>query len=326
MQSSTVHYCSDVLFDLQARNEWTWWYKLFSLQKLFIGTCEINIVNGSYDFLKPLAKLMKAYHGFERKIWLLNAAIICIAVYVLLELIGIPAFMKFYWQDSLILSYLPMIFSAIIGFAFASFIKRRKASDLFPLLGPQLSEKARTAYDNQDTESLPMQNLARELKTSLSAIKPSQILNQRQIQTRATVAVLLLCITILIVNSQISADITPIDFQSLSDLRDKALGAFEQEEKPAKSSQSNLSGNLFGNPSLAVLSENKLNLELYPGTGAGSLARNIEPVQRAFQPSPTGEASAVSSELYIESLPPENREIIKNYFTELSTSEFPMGN
>ncbi|VVB72352.1 Uncharacterised protein [uncultured archaeon] len=278
-------------------------------------------MNPPYDFLQPLGRLMEAYHKFERTIWLLNAAIISIAAYILIELIGIPAFMHFYWQDSLIISHLPIIFSAIIGFACASFLKKRKTMDLFPLLGSELSEKARTAYDNQDTENLPMERLAQELKVSLSAIKPAQILNQRQIRTRATVAVLLLIITIFIAQSQISMDITPTDFQSISDLKDRALGAFEKE-KTTQSSSSNLTGNLFGNPSLAVLSENKLDLELYPGTGTGSLARNTEPVQRAFQPSPTGEASAVSSELYIESLPPENREIIKNYFTALSMSNF----
>jgi hypothetical protein len=57
---------------------------------------------------------------------------------------------------------------------------------------------------------------------------------------------------------------------------------------------------------------------LYPGMGAGSLATNTDPIERAFQKSQVGEVTAVPSELYIESLPPENRDIIKRYFLILS--------
>jgi len=46
--------------------------------------------------------------------------------------------------------------------------------------------------------------------------------------------------------------------------------------------------------------------------------RKTEPKERAFQQSLAGEAAAVPSELYIESLPPENKEIIKRYFVQLS--------
>jgi len=55
--------------------------------------------------------------------------------------------------------------------------------------------------------------------------------------------------------------------------------------------------------------------------GAGSLARNTDPIERAFQKSQVGEVTAVPSELYIESLPPENRDIIKRYFLILSENE-----
>ena len=98
------------------------------------------------------------------------------------------------------------------------------------------------------------------------------------------------------------------------------MGVFQNDPTtpPTPNVERNLSGNLFGKPSLAVLNENKLNLVLTPGVGAGSVARNTEPVQRVFQQSQAGDTAAVPSELYIESLPPQNREIIKKYFTMLS--------
>ncbi|MCK9566492.1 MAG: hypothetical protein M0Q43_10650 [Methanothrix sp.] len=249
----------------------------------------------------------------------MNAAILSIAVYALTEIIGLPGFMSFYYQDVPLLATSPAAISIILGLTGATLIKRRKKADIFPLLGPQLSEKARTAYDNRDIDSLPMQNLAKETNASLNKIKPSEILNSRQISSRALAIVIISGAAILLAQSEI---VNPSDFQSLADLRDKALSAFENE-KPAQSTSQeiNLTGNLFGNPSLAVLNENKMEIMLYPGIGAGSIARNTQPVERVFQQSQTGDAAAVPSELYIESLPPENKDIIKKYFTILSQSD-----
>lgn len=272
-----------------------------------------------YEFLQPLMRLTQAYHRFERTVWAMNAAIISIAVYALTEIIGLPGFMSFYYQDVPLLAASPAVISAILGLTGATLIKRRKKADIFPLLGPQLSEKARTAYDNREVDSLPMQNLANEIKASLNKIKPSEILNSRKISSRALAIAIISGAAILLAQSEI---VTPSDFQSLADLRDRALSAFENTTPAESTNQEiNLTGNLFGNPTLAVLNENKMEIMLYPGIGAGSLARNTQPVERVFQQSQAGEAAAVPSELYIESLPPENKDIIKRYFTILSESD-----
>lgn len=276
-------------------------------------------MEGPYEFLQPLSRLMEAYHRFERIVWAMNAAIFSIAFYTLAEIIGLHDFMSFYYQDAPLLYASPVLLSIILGLAAATLIKRRKKADIFPLLGPQLSEKAKTAYDNRDVDSLPMHSLAMELKANLAKIKPSEMLNSRQISSRAIALALLSCAAILLAQSDI---VTPSDFQSLANLRDRALSAFQDERQEQSTNQEiNLTGNLFGNPSLAVLNENKMEIMLYPGMGAGSLARNTQPLERVFQQSLAGEAAAVPSELYIESLPPENKDIIKKYFTILSESE-----
>ncbi len=285
------------------------------------GFFEINTVNGPYEFLTYLRRLRAAYDRFELYIWMLNAIVVAIAIYAVTLLIGIPAFTQFYWQDSIILANLPAILSFVLGASIATILQRRRRSDIFALLGPELSEKARTAYDNRSVTSLPMQSLAEDLKRSLSRVQPSKIFNWRKLQIRAVIAVLLAGATIFIAQSQISADITPNDFQSISDLRDRVTGVFQNQTPSQRPPSVNLSGNIYGKPSLAILNENKLQLELYPGIGAGSRARNATPTEHLFQQSQPGEASAVPSELYIESLPPQNREIIKRYFENLAKSE-----
>ena len=263
---------------------------------------------------------MRAYRRFERIVWALNAIIISIAIYALMQFLGLTTLMKFYYPDSIILATLPAIISIILGFAVATFLGRRKKADVFPLLGPELSEKAKTAYDNKDLDSLPMKSLAEELKLSLAGIKSSQILDRKQLTGRVLAALLLLAVVILLAQGNV---VETADLQSIIELKERAAGIF-QEDKPQTTmvSNENLSENLFGNPSLAVLNENKLPLVLSPGTGAGSTPINTKPVERVFQQTQAGEASAVPSELYIESLPPENREIIKKYFTILAQSDY----
>ncbi len=277
-------------------------------------------MNRPYEFLIHLRRLRAAYGRFELYIWALNVAVIAIAIYAVALLIGLPAFTGFYYRDSPILSNLPAIFALIIGALVATILKRRSKSDIFRLLGPDLSEKARTAYDNRNATSLPMQNLAEDLKRSLSGVQPSRIFNWKQLRIRAAIAVVLAGATILIAESQISADITPNDFQSISDLGNRVTGIFQNQTPSQRQPSVNLSGNIYGKPSLAVLNENKLQLELYPGIGAGSRARNATPTEHLFQQSQPGETSAVQSELYIESLPPQNKEIIKRYFENLASS------
>ena len=276
-------------------------------------------MNGHYEFLKPLARLMRAYRRFKRTVWVLDALIISIAIYAVMQFLGLTTLMKFYYHDNLFLSAIPAIISIILGGITASILKRRRKEDIFPLLGPELSEKAKTAFDNRDLDSLPMQSLAEELKLSLVGIKSSQILDRRQIVGRGGAAVLLLALVILLAQGNV---VETADLQSIIDLKDRASEIFQDDEpKNNLSFNENLSENIFGNPSLAVLNENKLPLVLSPGTGAGSIPINTKPVERVFQQSQAGEAAAVPSELYIESLPPENREIIKKYFTILAQSD-----
>ena len=249
-------------------------------------------MNRPYEFLIYLSRLRAAYNRFGFYIWALNAVVAAIAIYVIALLIGIPAFTKFYWRDSLILANLPLLLSLILGALIATLVGMRSKSDLFRLLGPELSEKARTGYDNKDEESLPMLSLAEDLKRSLSKVQPSKIFDWRQIRIRAVLGILLAAATVFIANSQISADITPNNFQSISDLRDRAMGLFKNETPSQRPSSINLSGNIYGKPSLAVLNENKLQLELYPGIGTGSQARNTTPTEHLFQQSQPGEAGS----------------------------------
>ncbi len=281
---------------------------------------QMNLVEGSYDFIAQLMRIAKSYKQFETLVWALDMAVISVAIYAVMLLIGLPAFTRFYWQGFYPFAESPAIFSLIAGAALATLLRRRRNPDLFNLFDRELSEKARTAYDNRNVKSFFMQNLAEDVKRRLVAINPSRILNWREVHIRAGLLIVVLGLTAFISYSQISADISPADFQSFTDIAGRAQEIFGSQPEENQGANVNLSGGIYGKPSLAVLNEEKLQLMLYPGLGTGSRSKETQPTERTFQPGQAGEPAAVPSELYIESLPPQNRDIIKRYFEQLSTS------
>jgi len=287
-------------------------------------------VDGSYEFLADLRRLIGVYRWFEQSLYLLNTGIIASLIYIVSLLLGIPAFFKFYWQDSLIAAA-PALFSLIMGLLGAKLLGQRFRSDLFAHLDETLSEKTKAAYDNRDSDSVVMQSLAEDVKRRLSKVGAIDLINNRRLkfgeksmpvfQAKAITVVLLLAITVIFSQSQAGEEISPQPFKSLTDLKDRAAELFGEEELPEEGASSQgISGEIYGKPSLAVLEEVNLELVLYPGSAAGFRSKETDPMDRLFQTSESGEGVAVPTDLYIESLPPQHREIIKRYFENLATS------
>ncbi|MHC1631534.1 MAG: hypothetical protein ACXQT4_04480 [Methanotrichaceae archaeon] len=285
----------------------------------------------SYEFLIDLRRLMVAYRRFERILYLLNAAIIGIVIYVIVLSLGVPAFFRFYWQDFTPLAEAPAIISIFLGLCGAELVKRRSNSDLFQLFDFDISEKAKTAYDNRRSDSILMQRLAKDVKRSLSAVGCSDLINNYRFTMReksvpvlylkSSAVILLLGSTIIFSQSQMGEEISPADFQSLADLKDKATDLFQEEDQTDRGlSSPGLSGEIYGKPSLAVLEEVNLELLLFPGAGAGFRSKETEPTDYFFQAAAPGDGVAVPTELYIESLPPRHKDIIKQYFENLAKS------
>jgi hypothetical protein len=286
-------------------------------------------VDGSYDFLAELRRLLRVYRLFERSMSLLNGGIIAVLFYMAALFLGIPAFFRFYWQDSFFASA-PAAASLILGLIGAKLLSRWSDYDLFAHLEGSLSEKTKAAYDNRRSDSVVMQSLAEDVKRSLSKVGAKDLINNRRLnlgdrsfptfQAKAGALVLLIAVTAIFSQSQAGDEITPHPFKPLADLRDRAADLFGEEEIPeGGQAGAGISGEIYGKPSLAVLEEVNLELILYPGSAAGFRSRETDPMDRLFTVSEPGEGVAVATELYIESLPPQHREIIKRYFENLAT-------
>ena len=286
-------------------------------------------MNGSYVFLVDLKRLTTAYRRLVRVLNLLDAAIIAILVYGVVLFLGIPAFFELYWQDVPLLARAPAIFSILLGCCGARLLSRRSRSDIYQLFDPKLSEKTRTAYDNRRSDSVIMEHLAEDVRRGLALVRSADLIKRSRftlgglsmplLHLKTISAVILFGALLIISHSQIGEDISPPNLQPLEDLRDKATSLFQEKDLSDQGvKESDIPSDIYGKPSLAVLDEVNLELLLYPGTGAGSLSRETETMSHFFQAAPPGEGVAVPTELYIESLPPQHREIVKRYFENLA--------
>lgn len=248
----------------------------------------------------------------------MDAALIAISFYILFMLFGIVAFFE-YSREGSILSQLPVAIAALIGAALARFLALRRRTSVFQLLEPEISEMAQAAYDNREEESVVMQRLAEDAKAELSALHDSDILDRRRFNRRLGATAILALAALIIHTTHIGPDITPVDFNSITEIKDRILGS---QKDTTSGPDRNATVSIYGKPSLAVLQESKLELQLYPGSGVGSISMPTNATDRLFQNAPPGQGVAVPSELYIESLPPNDREIVKRYFEALSTSSF----
>ncbi|MDF0590512.1 hypothetical protein [Candidatus Methanocrinis natronophilus] len=284
-------------------------------------------MDGSYEFLVDLKRLMVAFRRLEIFLYILNAALIGTLAYIGSLFMGLSAFFNFYWEESLF-SLVPALFSIIIGLLVAKLLGRSSRSDLFAHLD-DISEKTKAAYDNRDSDSVVMESLAVDVKRSLSKVRAADLVNNRRIkfgdrsvpifQAKAGGLLLLLAFTAVYSQGLAGEEVPPQPFRPLSDLRDRAMALFEEEVPADEASPGRgISGEIYGKPSLAILEEVNLELVLYPGSAAGFRARETSPMEGIFLSSEPGEGVAVATDLYIESLPPQHREIIKRYFENLA--------
>ena len=285
-------------------------------------------MDGSYEFLEDLRRLSAAYRRLEGGLYLLNSGMIATLIYIVALYLGIPTFFGFYWHGS-ILAAAPAFVSLILGLLGGKVIDRRSRYDLFSHLDEAISEKTKAAYDNRGSDSVVMQSLAEDVKRCLSTVGAADLMNSHRLhlgtrsvpafQAKAGALLLLLASAAVFAHSP-GDGAPPQPFSSLSDLRDRAMALFADEELPEEAGSSpGISGEIYGKPSLAVLEEVNLELVLYPGSAAGFRSRETDPVDRFFTISEPGEGVAVPTDQYIESLPPQHREIIKRYFENLAT-------
>ncbi|WP_094228157.1 DUF7502 family protein [Methanolobus psychrotolerans] len=227
--------------------------------------------------------------------------------------------------ETVALALIAAFFSLILTLMIHRHDDKTKAILLVEQKYPNLYEKLRTAYDNENTENLIVNDLLRVVSSSISKVQSSAFLKRRRL-TLGIVLILLSASTLgYIVSNNIRTDVDPGEIiKTIEDLpfmpqsEDTSGDLFDIEDT---SGDSESSGNedLTGDTAIIVVEGTEVDLTLPPGSGVGfGNPEDAAESDEDFDQSSPYEISVISSQAYYEELPQGYETVIKSYFEEMA--------
>ncbi len=178
---------------------------------------------------------------------------------------------------------------------------------------PSLKERLSTVYDNKEEDNIVVEDLASSVLTDMEQVRYSSFISTKRLGIR--VAITLLLVT-LILSSPFNSPTSEGTKDSTSDTKlSSAVGI------------NNFTGgsdaDILNESSFIRIGNDKQELMIYRGTVSELNVRGErEQVPRYTRLFPEEEQATVpSSGAYSESIPPVYQQIVKNYFTNLTSQE-----
>jgi len=290
-------------------------------------------------FVDVVLKLEKTSrrHGYCRGI--LNLTLVFLLLYTLLLYVSAPViFARYSSYDFTLLEYpvrMKMVCTATAALIPAIVITsllhiRRKPvsvirsiSDAYPLL----RERLPTAYDNADSSGIVVDDLADGVSIDAGSVRKSAIISKKGIIFRAAASLLLVSLLMFVSSPDAPRFITPEELESMitpqtEEEREEAADEAHQQQLMSELGSEAGSGSgdaeIYGKPSVAVIEGTNIELVMFSDAGVGHSSRRTESEPISFISGTVYAATPVSSETYIDRLPEENRDLIKQYFMEMA--------
>ncbi len=250
-----------------------------------------------YRFVHQLNEIKKIFIQFKCIEIVLDLIIILLSGFLIFNYIGV----KSMWIMSL---------SLLIYFVITLKINFNK--NIMKIIEehyPFLKERLSTAYDNKEEKNVMIEDLARDISTDMDKVRYSSFISTKRLGIR--VVIVLLLVTIVLSSNII---ISPLISEQITE-------SFAPESKPDIMSGGS-DANIFGEPSFVRIGNETLGLIVYSGTASEQkLPGNNKQVFDYSQLFPMEEAIASSSQMYTEAIPVVYQQIVKNYFTNLTSLE-----
>ncbi|MBI4149087.1 hypothetical protein HY491_01440 [Candidatus Woesearchaeota archaeon] len=244
--------------------------------------------------MKPLIAMLRELRGEIRKIIvldsLIDAVILFLACYIILVLLHIY----------------PLL-AIIPGGAAYYFIYQRKRT-LASLTdverrNPQLQEMLRTAADNLNEDNTMVNALGQEVMERMRRVASSSFMDIRQLFIKLAAISALFIVAIYFVSANIQVLSYDNLIKGINYLPKKMLGDKE---------------GLFGDESLATLSQEKVTIELDPLSYEINLDKVQPAPEKAFREQFPSEVVARGARAFEENIPKDQQEIVKNYFEQIN--------
>ena len=269
----------------------------------------------------------------------MNLLLIFLLFYILLLYVSAPViFARYSSYDFTLLEYpvrMKMVCTAAAalipatGITSLLYIRRKRVSvirsigDAYPLL----RERLPTAYDNADSSGIVVDDLADGVSIDAGSVRRSAIISKKGLIFRAAASLVLVSLLMFVSSPDAPRFITPEELESMitpqtDEEREEAADEAHQQQLMSELGSESGSGSgdaeIYGKPSVAVIEGTNIELVMFSDAGVGHSSRRTESEPISFISGTVYAATPVSSETYIDRLPEENRDLIKQYFMEMA--------
>jgi len=291
------------------------------------------------SFVDVVLKLEKTSRRHRYCRGLLNLTLLFLLFYILLLYVSAPViFARYSSYDFTLLEYpvrMKMVCTAAaalvpaIVIASLLHIRRkpvsviRSISDAYPLL----RERLPTAYDNADSSGIVVDDLADGVSIDAGSVRRSAIISKKGLLLRMVASLVLVSLLMFISSPEAPRFLTPEELESMitpptDEEREEAADDAHQQQLMSELGSESGSGSgdaeIYGKPSVAVIEGTNIELVMFSDAGVGHSSRRTESEPLSFISGTVYAATPVSSETYIDRLPEENRDLIKQYFMEMA--------
>ncbi len=291
------------------------------------------------SFVDVVLKLEKKSRRHRYYKGILNLTLIFLLLYTLLLYVSAPViFARYSSYDFTLLDYpvrMKLLCTAAaalipaIGITSLLYIRRKRVS-IIKSVGdayPHLKERLPTAYDNTDASGIVVDDLADGVSIDAGSVRTSTIIRKKGLFLRMVASLVLVALILFISSPDAPRFITPEELESMitpptEEERDEAAEEERQQQLMSELGSESGSGSgdveIYGKPSVAVIEGTSIELVMFSDAGVGHSSRMTESEPISFISGTVYAATPVSSETYIDRLPEENRDLIKQYFMAMA--------
>ena len=175
-----------------------------------------------------------------------------------------------------------------------------------------LKEKLRTARDNAAVENPIVEELEKEVMADMKHVRVSSFINTKDVSWKITTSIILCFLIVL-------TAVLNVDIQSLSSsmMMEKLMNRTLLRGKSDITVELNVSEDIYGDDSLALLGNNELSIKIKPSNYKVSVREGGDVERRQFDETFPSEVFVESSVVYEENIPKEQQELVKSYYEKL---------
>ncbi|MBD3361548.1 hypothetical protein GF358_02020 [Candidatus Woesearchaeota archaeon] len=259
---------------------------------------------------RPIADALNELKKTIFQITLSTCWLDCLIVFMLCLLVLKLVSAEWYW------SLIPAGIYAVIHIR--SHVKKASTFQYVEEKVPELKEKITTVADNLSRDNPVLEELNRDVLSGMHLIRTSYFFSF----SRLTRELLTLVILAFLVTGVSAYDVKFIDFSKvIDDVGDLRLfkGEYDVNEDLLEYEE-NLSDDIYGNKSIAILGNEELKLQINPVLSDVDISKVEDPRERTFRSSVPSEISAQTDASFEDSIPKDYQKIVKNYFKDITKS------